>query len=161
MQDRLGELSTVVQERLAGMAVVRAYTMEARAIAEFATTNAALRDASALLARTQAHFTPLIGLVTGLGTLVVLWAGGAAVASGRITLGALVAFTGYLGYLAWPTAALGFTLALGRRGLASMERIEDVVADARTVEAERDGADTHGGGPALRFSHLTFAYPGR
>ena len=42
-----------------------------------------------------------------------------------------------------------------------MERIEDVVADARTVEAERDGADTHGGGPALRFSHLTFAYPGR
>src|SRR6185503_18144458 len=116
-QDRLGELSTVVQERLAGIGVVRAYTMEARATAEFAASNAALRDASALLARTQAHFTPLMGLVTGLGTLVILWAGGAAVASGRITLGALVAFTGYLGYLAWPTAALGFTLAIRFAGL--------------------------------------------
>jgi ATP-binding cassette subfamily B protein len=162
MQERLGELSTVVQERLAGMGVVRAYTMEARAVAEFAAANAALRDASALLARTQAHFTPLMGLVTGLGTLVILWIGGTAVASGRITLGALVAFTGYLGYLAWPTAALGFTLALGRRGLASMQRIEEVIAGARGAdEVGPHAPPARAGAPALRFSHLTFAYPGR
>jgi len=160
-QDRLGELSTVVQERLAGMGVVRAYTMEARATAEFAAANAALRDASALLARTQAHFTPLMGLVTGLGTLVILWAGGAAVASGRITLGALVAFTGYLGYLAWPTAALGFTLALGRRGLASMERIEEVVADAGAPASGDHAPIGRPGAPAIRFIGLTFAYAGR
>ena len=160
-QDRLSELSTIVQERLAGMGVVRAYTMEARATAEFATANAALRDASALLARTQAHFTPLMGLVTGLGTLVVLWAGGAAVASGRISLGALVAFTGYLGYLAWPTAALGFTLALVRRGLASMERIEQVVAEARAVTDDPRPLTPRPGAPAIRFADLTFAYEGR
>ena len=160
-QERLGELSTVVQERLAGMGVVRAYTMEARATAEFAAANAALRDASALLARTQAHFTPLMGLVTGLGTLVILWAGGGAVASGRITLGALVAFTGYLGYLAWPTAALGFTLALGRRGLASMERIEEVVADAGAPASGDHAPIGRPGAPAIRFTGLTFAYAGR
>ena len=159
MQERLGELSTIVQERLAGMGVVRAYTMEARATAEFATANAALRDASTDLARTQAHFTPLMGLVTGLGTLVVLWAGGTAVASGRITLGALVAFTGYLGYLAWPTVALGFTLAIGQRGLASMERIQQVLNDARpAADARVDGATP---APAIRFAGLTFAYEGR
>ena len=160
-QERLGELSTVVQERLAGMGVVRAYTMEARATAEFAAANAALRDASALLARTQAHFTPLMGLVTGLGTLVILWAGGGAVASGRITLGDLVAFTGYLGYLAWPTAALGFTLALGRRGLASMERIEQVVADAGPAASDDRAPVGRPGAPAIRFAGLTFAYEGR
>jgi len=159
MQDRLGELSTIVQERLAGMGVVRAYTMEARAAAEFAGANAALRDASADLARTQAHFTPLMGLVTGLGTLVILWAGGTAVASGRITLGGLVAFTGYLGYLAWPTVALGFTLALGRRGLASMERIQQVLGDARTAAADTAAVVTPE--PAVRFANLTFAYEGR
>jgi ATP-binding cassette, subfamily B, multidrug efflux pump len=159
MQERLSELSTVVQERLAGMGVVRAYTLEARATAEFAEANAALRDASALLARTQAHFTPLMGLVTGLGTLVVLWAGGTAVASGRISLGALVAFTGYLGYLAWPTVALGFTLALGRRGLASMERIQQVLNDARP--ATDGGVDTARPEPSIRFANLTFAYEGR
>ena len=161
MQERLGELSTVVQERLAGIGVVRAYTMEARATAEFGTANAALRDASTLLARTQAHFTPLMGLVTGLGTLVVLWAGGAAVMSGRITLGALVAFTGYLGYLAWPTAALGFTVALGRRGLVSMERIQQVIDAARVVVADVAAPATQPDAPAIRFAALTFAYEAR
>src|SRR6185436_1751407 len=131
MQERLDGLSTLVQERLAGIGVVRAYTMEARATAEFAAANGAVRDASTDLARTQAHFTPLMGLVTGIGTLVVLWVGGSAVAGGRLSLGALVAFTGYLGYLAWPTVALGFTLALVRRGLASMERVQQVLDEAR------------------------------
>ena len=157
MQERLDGLSTLVQERLAGIGVVRAYTMEARATAEFAAANGALRDASTELARTQAHFTPLMGLVTGVGTLVILWAGGSAVASGRLSLGALVAFTGYLGYLAWPTVALGFTLALGRRGLASMERVQEVIAEARPAPAMAAGA--RGAlAPSLRFERLTFAY---
>lgn len=158
MQDRLGELSTLVQERLAGMAVVRAYTLEAQAEGEFAAANAALRDASSALARTQAHFTPLMGLVTGVGTLVVLWAGGSAVASGRLSLGALVAFTGYLGYLAWPTIALGFTLSLGRRGLTSMERIRQVLADAQPVAVADDVPPLK---PSIRFARLTFGYEGR
>jgi ATP-binding cassette, subfamily B, multidrug efflux pump len=159
MQDRLGELSTIVQERLAGMAVVRAYTMEGRATAEFAAANAALRDASADLARTQAHFSPLMGLVTGVGTLVVLWAGGSAVAAGRLSLGGLVAFTGYLGYLAWPTIALGFTLSVGQRGLTSMARIRQVLDEARPAPAPAGGAAPLA--PSIRFTGLTFSYEGR
>jgi ATP-binding cassette, subfamily B, multidrug efflux pump len=162
MQGRLDTLSTLVQERLAGIGVVRAYAMEARATAEFAAANGALRDASTDLARMQAHFTPLMGLVTGVGTLVVLWVGGSAVAGGRLSLGALVAFTGYLGYLAWPTVALGLTLSLGRRGLASMQRVQQVLDEARPAavrETLRDGLPPTS--PSIRFAHLTFAYDGR
>lgn len=160
-QERLGDLSTLVQERLAGMAVVRAYTMEAKARAEFAAANASLRDAGVSLAKTQAHFVPLMGLIGGVGTLVVIWVGGSAVAGGRLSLGALVAFTGYLAYLAWPTAALGLTLAMLRRGLASMERIQEVLAQARPARVE-----SHEGAPealaaSIRFDGLTFAYDGR
>jgi ATP-binding cassette subfamily B protein len=161
MQERLDALSTLVQERLVGMGVVRAYTMETLAAAEFAVANGALRDASTELARTQAHFTPLMGLVTGVGTLVVLWAGGSAVAGGRLSLGALVAFTGYLGYLAWPTVALGFTLALGRRGLTSMERIQHVLEEARPAPPGSRPAAPSSLEPSIRFAGLTFAYPGR
>jgi ATP-binding cassette, subfamily B, multidrug efflux pump len=161
MQERLDALSTLVQERLVGIGVVRAYTMERRATAEFEASNAALRDASTGLARTQAHFGPLMGLVTGVGTLVILWAGGTAVASGRLSLGALVAFTGYLGYLAWPTVALGFTLAVGQRGLASMERLQQVLAEARPAPSGRAPAGAPALEASLRFTALTFAYPGR
>ena len=162
MQARLDTLSTLVQERLAGIGVVRAYTMEARATAEFGAANAALRDASTALARTQAHFTPLMGLVSGVGTLVVLWAGGSAVASGRLSLGALVAFTGYLGYLAWPTVALGFTLALARRGLTSMERIQQVLDEAPSTRAAGPAKGPAGAAArSIRFANVSFAYDGR
>ena len=157
-QERLGDLSTLVQERLAGMAVVRAYTMEAKATAEFAAANGSLRDAGVALAKTQAHFVPLMGLIGGVGTLVVIWAGGTAVVGGRLTLGALVAFTGYLAYLAWPTAALGLTLAMLRRGLASMERIQEVLAQARLARVESDEGAPDALASSIRFAGLTFVY---
>ena len=158
MQAQLGVLSARVQETLAGMAVVRAYTLEPRAAAAFAAENATLLDRSVALAAIQARFTPLMSLIAGVGVLVVLWVGGYRVAQGRITLGALVAFNGYLAYLAWPTVALGLTLSVIRRGLASMARIQEIVDAAPPLEAPGEPlADA----PSIRFAHLTFAYPGR
>src|SRR5439155_924445 len=63
--------------------------------------------------------------------LVLLWAGGKAVVDGRLSLGALVAFNGYLAYLTWPTIALGWTLSIVRRGLTSFERIDEIIRGAQ------------------------------
>ena len=146
VQEQLGELSAKVQENLAGMTVVRAYTMEASEIASFGRLNAEYRARSVRLARTQAGFWPLMGLVGGLGALLILWLGGRGVMSGRITLGSFVAFNGYLAYLAWPTVALGWTLAVARRGFASMQRIVEIL-DA--PEASAPISSTVSGGPEM------------
>lgn len=158
MQQQLGVLSGRVQETLGGIAVVRAYTLERRVAAAFAADNGALLDRSVALAAIQARFTPLMSLIAGVGVLIVLWVGGYGVAQGRITLGALVAFNGYLAYLAWPTIALGLTLSVVRRGLTSMTRIQEIVEAARSPEPP--GAPLEA--PlSIRFAGLTFAYPGR
>ena len=133
-QDQLSVLSERVQEYLSGMAVVRAYTLEPRARADFGRANAEYLRLSLALARTEAGFSPLMGLIAGVGTLVVIWAGGRAVVDGRLSLGALVAFNGYLAYLTWPTMALGWTLSIVRRGLTSMTRLEEITG-AAAVEA--------------------------
>ena len=133
-QDQLSVLSERVQEYLSGMAVVRAYTLEPRARADFGRANAEYLRLSLALARTEAGFSPLMGLIAGVGTLVVIWAGGRAVVDGRLSLGALVAFNGYLAYLTWPTVALGWTLSIVRRGLTSMTRLEEITG-AAAVEA--------------------------
>jgi len=133
-QDQLSVLSERVQEYLSGIAVVRAYTLEPRARADFGQANREYLRLSLALARTEAGFSPLMGLISGVGTLVVIWAGGRAVVDDRMTLGALVAFNGYLAYLAGPTMGLGWTLSIVRRGLTSMTRIQEVV-DARVGEA--------------------------
>src|SRR5262249_39478959 len=127
VQEQLGVLSTKVQENLAGMSVVRAYTMEERETAEFERLNREFLGRSVALARIQAVSWPLMGLVSGLGALIVLWLGGKAVVDGRISLGAFVAFNGYLAQLAWPTIALGWTLGNVRRGLAAMRRVAEIL----------------------------------
>ena len=182
VQEQLGELSAKVQENLAGMTVVRAYTMETREIASFGRLNAEYLTRSVRLARTQAGFWPLMGLVGGFGALLILWLGGRGVMSGRITLGSFVAFNGYLAYLAWPTVALGWTLAVARRGFASMQRITEILDAGQGAlepvarDGGRAGASAVSGpemAPALpqprttvaagaiEFRGLSFTYPER
>jgi ATP-binding cassette subfamily B protein len=158
MQEQLGTLAGRVQETLAGMAAIRAYTMERRVADAFAAANGTLLDRSVAVAAIQARFTPLMSLIAGVGVLVVIWVGGLDVAASRITLGDLVAFNGYLGYLAWPTVALGLTLSVVRRGLTSMERIQEIVTAARPAPGEGTPLATP---PSLAFEHLTWGYPGR
>jgi len=159
-QTQLSALSSVVQEHLAGMAVVRAYAMEHRAEATFGAANAEFLRRSLALARVEAQFSPMMSLIAGVGILVVLWAGGRAVLEGRITLGALVAFNGYLAYLAWPTIALGWTLSIVRRGLTSMGRIQEVVT-TKSQHEPTDAPRPLEGTPDIRFKDLTFAYGDR
>jgi ATP-binding cassette subfamily B protein len=156
-QEQLGVLSGRVQEYVSGMTVVRAYGMERAAIGDFAAANRDYLTRSMALASVQARFTPLMSLIAGVGTLAVLWGGGIAVARGRLSLGGLVAFTGYLAYLAWPTIALGLTLAIVRRGLTSMARLLEIMEPAPVPTS---GAATPlGDGPlAIRYDGLTFAY---
>ena len=168
-QDQLSVLSERVQEYLGGMAVVRAYTLEPRARADFGRANAEYLRLSLALARTEAGFSPLMGLIAGIGTLVVLWAGGRAVVDGRLSLGALVAFNGYLAYLTGPTIALGWTLSIMRRGLTSMTRIQEIVVAGSLRPAltegglsqARPGAVVAGSlRPALPEGGLSQARPG-
>jgi ATP-binding cassette, subfamily B, multidrug efflux pump len=181
-QNQLSVLSERVQEYVAGMAVVRAYTLEPRARADFGRANSEYLRLSLALARTEAGFSPLMGLIAGIGTLIVLWAGGRAVVDGRLTLGALVAFNGYLAYLTWPTLALGWTLSTVRRGLTSMARLLEIIEVEASTTSEGSGvtepariclrppsvkagltapATTISTNPAIKFSHLTFAYADR
>jgi ATP-binding cassette subfamily B protein len=160
VQEQLSRLSDKVQENTSGMAVVRAYTMETREIETFCRLNDEYLGRTLRQARIESTFSPLMGLIAGLGTLVVLWLGGKAVVDGRITLGAFVAFSTYLAHLTWPILALGWVLAVSRRGLAAMERIVEVL---RTTPAVRDGPGAAGPvTPAgdIEFRGLTFSYAG-
>ena len=158
VQGQLGVLSARVQEHLSGISVVRAYALEARATAEFDAANREYLSRSLALARALAHFVPITGLITGLGALIALWLGGRDVMDGRLTLGALVAFNGYLAYLAWPTMALGFTLSIVRRGLTSMGRIQEIMGVAPPAEPR---APAFAGPPSIGFRGLSFAYADR
>jgi ATP-binding cassette subfamily B multidrug efflux pump len=127
VQEQLGRLADKTQENLSGMAVVRAYTLAPREIEAFGQLND--EHLARVLRQTRTHglFSPLLAIMAGIGALGVLWIGGRAVLEGRLSLGVLVAFSGYVAYLAWPTMALGWMLAIVRRGLAAFGRVIEIL----------------------------------
>jgi ATP-binding cassette subfamily B multidrug efflux pump len=127
VQEQLARLADKTQENLSGMPVVRAYTIADREIAEFKRLNREHLDRVLRQARTHGVFSPLLAIMAGIGALSVLAIGGRAVLDGRLSLGVLVAFSGYVAYLAWPTMALGWVLAIVRRGLAAFGRVTEIL----------------------------------
>ena len=127
VQEQLARLADKAQENLSGMPVVRAYTLAPREIAEFGRLNE--EHLARVLRQTRTHglFSPLLAIMAGIGALSVLWVGGRAVLEGRLSLGVLVAFSGYVAYLAWPTMALGWVLAIVRRGFAALGRVTEIL----------------------------------
>jgi ATP-binding cassette subfamily B protein len=158
VQEGLAALSTRVQESVSGMHVVRAYVREDWQAAEFARLNDIFREDSMSLARVRGLFPPLMKAVSGLGLLIVLWYGGSHVIAGRLSLGDLVAFMGYLHLLAWPTMALGWLISIFQRGQAALKRLETIFQTRpEIVDGQGDGLARQIRGE-IAFQHVDFGY---
>lgn len=139
VQQKLGALNTILQENLAGMRVVKAFTREEYEISRFLGANKELLDINMDLIRTFSSTFPTIFFIANLGTAAVLWAGGVRVLNQTLTLGELVAFTGYLGFLLMPMFMLGMIGAMFSRAEVSAGRIFEIM-DAESDVHDRPNA---------------------
>ena len=161
VQEGLGHLSSRVQENLSGIQVVKAYAAEEHEVDTFARANAHFQELNLRLARVRGFIGPVMNIVGGVGVLVVLWYGGREAIAGRLSIGDLVAFIGYLGQLAWPTMALGWMLSIVQRGRAAMQRLNELFAVAPAITSPAGAtapADVRG---ELVLRGVSFRYPGR
>jgi ATP-binding cassette subfamily B protein len=133
IQAQLSDMSAVVQEALAGVRVVKAYRQERAELDRFRAANDEYVARNHGLISLQAAFYPSLTLCFGLSGLLVLWFGGRDVMNGRITLGEFVAFGRYLVLLSWPLIAFGWVINIVQRGVASWERMIEVL-DAKATE---------------------------
>lgn len=162
-QAALADVTTVVQESLAGLRVVRAYGRESAERTRFRAESGAYVDANLRLARIQAFLSPLLGFLLGSSVLLVLWLGGSRVAAGTLTLGDLVAFLMYLGMIGWPLIAFGWITHLFQRAAAAMGRINRVLLAEPGIPNVAGEDGTHGAGPqggrsSVAFRDVAFRY---
>jgi ATP-binding cassette, subfamily B, multidrug efflux pump len=160
IQEHFGALSSMVQENLSGIRIVRAYGQEATQEAEFRELNREYMRRNMSLARTSALFHPLLSILTGLGLLAVLWFGGLQVIAGEITRGEFVAFIFYLAMLTWPMIALGWVINLFQRGAASMGRINRILGTVPAVAEPAEPRPLQRLDGAIEFRNVWFRYPG-
>jgi ATP-binding cassette subfamily B protein len=161
VQEHFGRLTTLAQENLAGVRVVRAYRQEEPEIERFRQLSEGYVAKNMSLARLYGVMHPTTGLLAGLGGVVVLGLGGTLVIRGAITVGAFVAFGFYLGMLTWPLIALGWVVNLFQRGAASWSRLAEIL-DAVPAVASAKGAGVlppGGSGRTIEFRNVSFHYP--
>jgi ATP-binding cassette subfamily B multidrug efflux pump len=133
IQRLFSDISSRVQENLAGVRVVRAYAQETPEIAQFERLNQSYIRENIGLARIQGMFMPMLQGLIGVAFLLVLWAGGQQLMEGRISLGSFVMFNTYMGMLIWPMIAIGWVVNLMQRGTASLNRINHILHEQPSI----------------------------
>jgi ATP-binding cassette subfamily B multidrug efflux pump len=170
VQDYFGDISARVQENLAGVRVVRAFTREESELETFKRMNHEFVERNRSLIRLTATFYPALHAFIGVMFVLVFFVGGRRIIAGTMTLGDFVAFQFYLGRMIWPLIALGWVMNLFQRGMASMRRLNDIWSVApdpdavRATGVSREGAPDARTAPArgdLEIRDLTFAYAER
>jgi ATP-binding cassette, subfamily B, multidrug efflux pump len=168
VQEQYGQMATALQENLAGLRLIQAYQREQTETERFRELNQELFRRSMAAARERAVYLPtVLGLGSATGG-IVLWFGGSQVIAGTLTLGEFVAFIGYVGLLAKPLTILGWVISLAQRAVASLSRIEEVLAipPSPTLPAPTDVAVSSSPAgiseqPLVVFEGVDFAYNGR
>jgi ATP-binding cassette subfamily B protein len=161
VQAQFSDLTTLAQENLAGVRIVRAFRQERAEMERFATLNESYLDKNMRLARLYGVMHPAFSIFAGLGMVAVIGLGGALVIGGAISIGSFVAFGMYLAMLTWPLIALGWVINLFQRGAASHARLLDIL-DARSRLAVTTPPRTlppSSAGRTIEFRKVGFHYP--
>ncbi|HSU59876.1 MAG TPA: ABC transporter ATP-binding protein [Bryobacteraceae bacterium] len=162
IQRIFSDISSKVQENLSGVRVIRAYAQEQAEIEQFELLNRHYIRENIGLAKIQGMFMPLLQALIALTFLIVLWAGGRQLLDGRMTIGSFVMFNVYMGMLIWPMIAFGWVINLMQRGTASLNRINEMMRERKTVARPSGNVLVPGDYEAeVRFDDVSVSFGGR
>ncbi|MEN9203980.1 ABC transporter ATP-binding protein [uncultured Thermosynechococcus sp.] len=134
VQERLAELSDLIQEDMNGITLIKVYGQEHHEQAAFRRQNQQLLQANLHLALTRNLLFPSLVALVSLSLLLLLAVGGPQIAAGVLTIGDFSALTLYVERLVFPTALLGFTITAYQRGQVSLERIDALLRVKPTIQ---------------------------
>jgi len=130
-------MSARLQENLAGIRVVRAFSRQEYEIDQFAVSNQAFRDHDQRLNVVMAHFWSLSDLLSmgQMGTVLIV--GAYWVMSGDIGVGTLFAFYTYVGMVIWPIRHLGRVLGEVGKAIVALGRLNHILEEPEESSHEQ------------------------
>lgn len=150
------ELTTVIQENLTGIRVVRAFANQEYEITRFSTKNELYRDKLYRLIWLLACYWASSDFIAFFQIGLVMVVGAYYTAHGLITIGTMVLFSTYIGMLLWPVRNLGRILTDMGKALVAVERLEEILEERREkliINDERPAI--HG---EIIFKNVFFGY---
>src|SRR5437667_2917544 len=157
-QDAQGEAVGVLQEAIAEVRVVQAFTREQYEANRFHEKLMVMFQKSIERSRISSIMFPAIGFLGFASSIVVLWYGGHQVAAGEITAGELVAFLLYMGMVAGPIGGLASQGPAIPQAFGAADRLFALLDTNPSVVEKPDAIELPVGPAEIVFDHVSFKY---
>lgn len=151
------KLSSIVQENLSGIRVVKAFAKERTEIERFEEQNRRKRTVGIEHVNLHAWFWPISDMLINAQIMIAIFAGGYFAASGQISLGQLIAFYTYAVLVTWPLRRIGRIVTQMGMAVVAVSRITAILGE-RTEDYGRDIAEPVNTLGDIEFRNVSFKY---
>lgn len=153
----LSNLTSNAQEVFSGIRVIQSFSINKQIQDSFYKNCEDYKEQNISLARIDSFFAPLMLLLIGISTLLVIYIGGIEIQNGSFTAGNIAEFVYYITMLTWPVASLGWCISLVQRAAASQKRINLFLEDKNIIKNNAKNEIQHI--KHIEFNNVTFQYP--
>jgi ATP-binding cassette subfamily B protein len=158
VQALMGFMGTTLEESLAGIGVVKAFSHEKEDSRKFAAQAQDLSNEQIHAAKLMAINAPTMALLLSIPIVIILWYGGYQVVGGNMTIGEVTQFILYVGMLGMPIRRLGMLVNLYSRTASAGQRIIEIL-DTKSEVVEKPGAIELGRVKGqVSFQNVSFSY---
>lgn len=134
MREQQAVLNTTAQENISGVRVVKAFATEEYEISKFERENRLNKEQNILSSFISSKYLPLMEFASSICLVILIWYGGRMVAMGKISLGTVVAFNGYLWMMVSPMRMLGWMINVLAQAISSGKRVFEVLDTGSSVK---------------------------
>lgn len=127
IREEIGKLTTILQENITGIRVVKAFAREKYEMLKFDRKNIDNYEINMKRAMVEAKAYPMMDLLSGLNFAILTLAGGYFVINGRITLGTFMAMQWFAWGLIWPVRFSGWLINIMQQAMAAAPRIFEIL----------------------------------
>lgn len=158
ISDQTAKINTTAQENIAGVRLVKAFSREKYEINKFLKMNRTYYDLNMKQAKVIGDYFPPIEFLTNISLVIMIVFGGFLVMNEEITIGVLVAFSGYIGNLIWPMRMLGELIDLLSRNNASAKKIFEIMDREPEIKSKKECYKSDGIKGDIKFDNVSFKY---
>jgi len=158
VQEKLSDLTTNAQQAYSGIRVIKSFVQENAMLRFFKSNSDQYRTSAMGLYKVEAIYFPIMGLIIGISTLLVILVGGLKYMQGQINFGDMAAFIMYLTMLAFPVSAIGWVASTIQRAAASQKRLNEFLLTESTIQQPVKPIE-HSLQGAIEFNNVSFVYP--
>jgi ATP-binding cassette, subfamily B, multidrug efflux pump len=157
IQKSLAKVSVFSQETFSGIRIIKSFNRESNFIQNFENESLNYQKHALSLTKIDSLFSPIVGFLIGLSTVLCVYIGGQEVMAGKLTNGNIAEFIIYVFMLTWPLTALGWTTGQIQRAAASQKRINEFLNNkSEIVSTTNKSIELQGN---IEFKNVSFTYP--